>query len=125
MAFGALPPPFQSTPARFNLKAMMSCAVPGAMTEPLPVVCPRCSWVNRCSSSARANLAKCLLYAINGGRDEVSGDQVSPPMGAVEGECLEFEDVVEKYERMMDWLANVYVNAMNIIHYMHDKYAYE
>src|SRR5437773_10419067 len=74
---------------------------------------------------ARANLAKCLLYAINGGRDEISGDQVSPPMGAVQGECLEFEDVIEKYEKMMDWLANVYVNAMNIIHYMHDKYAYE
>jgi formate C-acetyltransferase len=74
---------------------------------------------------ARANLAKCLLYAINGGRDEISGDQVSPPMGAVSGEWLEFEDVIEKYEEMMDWLAKVYVNAMNVIHYMHDKYAYE
>jgi formate C-acetyltransferase len=74
---------------------------------------------------ARANLAKCLLYAINGGRDEISGDQVSPPMGAVSGEWLEFEDVIEKYEEMMNWLAKVYVNAMNIIHYMHDKYAYE
>jgi formate C-acetyltransferase len=74
---------------------------------------------------ARANLAKCLLYAINGGRDEISGDQVGPPLGAVQGECLEFEDVLEKYEKMMDWLANVYVNALNIIHYMHDKYAYE
>jgi len=74
---------------------------------------------------ARANLAKCLLYAINGGRDEISGDQVGPVMGAVQGEILEFDDVIEKYEKMMDWLANVYVNAMNIIHYMHDKYAYE
>jgi formate C-acetyltransferase len=74
---------------------------------------------------ARANLAKCLLYAINGGRDEISGDQVGPPLGAVQGECLEFEDVIEKYEKMMDWLANVYVNTMNVIHYMHDKYAYE
>ncbi len=74
---------------------------------------------------ARANLAKCLLYAINGGRDEISGDQVGPPMGAVQGETLEFDDVIEKYEKMMDWLANVYVNAMNIIHYMHDKYSYE
>jgi formate C-acetyltransferase len=74
---------------------------------------------------ARANLAKCLLYAINGGRDEISGDQVGPDLGAVQGETLEFDDVIEKYEKMMDWLARVYVNAMNIIHYMHDKYAYE
>jgi formate C-acetyltransferase len=74
---------------------------------------------------ARANLAKCLLYAINGGRDEIGGDQVGPVMGAVQDEILEFDDVIEKYEKMMDWLANVYVNAMNIIHYMHDKYAYE
>ena len=74
---------------------------------------------------ARANLAKCLLYAINGGRDEISGEQMAPNMGAVQGEALEFDDVMEKYEKMMDWLANVYVNAMNIIHFMHDKYAYE
>jgi formate C-acetyltransferase len=74
---------------------------------------------------ARANLAKCLLYAINGGRDELTGEQVGPPNGAVEGEYLEFDDVVDRFEKMMDWLADVYVNAMNIIHYMHDKYAYE
>jgi formate C-acetyltransferase len=74
---------------------------------------------------ARANLAKCLLYAINGGRDEVSGEQVGPALGAAEGEYLEFDDVVERFERMMDWLAGVYVSAMNVIHYMHDKYAYE
>src|SRR4030095_84137 len=74
---------------------------------------------------ARPNLAKCLLYAINGGRDEISGDQVSPHMGAIQGETLEFDEVLEKYEKMMAWVANVYVNAMNIIHYMHDKYAYE
>jgi formate C-acetyltransferase len=74
---------------------------------------------------ARANLAKCLLYAINGGRDEVSGEQVAPRLGAVEGELLELDDVVARFERMMDWLAGVYVNAMNVIHYMHDKYAYE
>jgi formate C-acetyltransferase len=74
---------------------------------------------------ARANLAKCLLYAINGGRDEISGEQVAPVMGAVQGETLDFDDVIEKFERMMDWLAGVYVNAMNIIHFMHDKYAYE
>ena len=74
---------------------------------------------------ARANLAKCLLYAINGGRDEVSGKQVGPALGHVQGDVLEFEDVLGKFEEMMDWLAGVYVNAMNIIHYMHDKYAYE
>jgi formate C-acetyltransferase len=74
---------------------------------------------------ARANLAKCLLYAINGGRDEISGEQVGPALGAVGGDVLEFDDVTARFERMMDWLAGVYVNAMNVIHYMHDKYAYE
>lgn len=74
---------------------------------------------------ARANLAKCLLYAINGGRDEVSGEQIAPAFPAVSGDYLEFDDVLGKYERMMDWLAGVYVSAMNVIHYMHDKYAYE
>ena len=74
---------------------------------------------------ARANMAKCLLYALNGGRDEITGEQVAPAFGAVKGEYLDFDDVMDKFERMMDWLAGVYVNAMNIIHYMHDKYAYE
>ena len=74
---------------------------------------------------ARANLAKCLLYSINGGRDEITGEQVGPEIGAVEGEYLDFDDVVDRFEKMMEWLAGVYVNAMNIIHYMHDKYAYE
>jgi formate C-acetyltransferase len=74
---------------------------------------------------ARANLAKCLLYAINGGRDEISGDQIGPTFEPVKGDVLEFDDVIDKFEKMMDWLAGVYVNAMNIIHYMHDKYAYE
>jgi formate C-acetyltransferase len=74
---------------------------------------------------ARANLAKCLLYAINGGRDELTGEQVGPILGAVMGEYLDFDDVLDKYENMMEWLAGVYVNAMNIIHYMHDKYAFE
>jgi formate C-acetyltransferase len=74
---------------------------------------------------ARANLAKCLLYAINGGRDEVSGAQVGPKLGAVQGDHLDFDDVQDRFEKMMDWLAGVYVNAMNVIHYMHDKYAYE
>ena len=74
---------------------------------------------------ARANLAKCLLYAINGGRDEISGEQIGPAVAPVQGDYLEFNDVITRYESMMDWLAGVYVNAMNIIHYMHDKYAYE
>ena len=73
---------------------------------------------------ARANLAKCLLYAINGGRDEITGDQVGPT-GGVKDEYLDFNEVIDKFEKMMEWLAGVYVNAMNIIHYMHDKYAYE
>jgi formate C-acetyltransferase len=74
---------------------------------------------------ARANLAKCLLYAINGGRDEITGEQIAPKFEPVKGDYLEFDDVREKFERMMDWLASVYVSAMNVIHYMHDKYAYE
>ena len=74
---------------------------------------------------ARTNMAKCFLYAINGGRDELNGKQVGPAMEPVKGEYLEIEDVVDRFEAMMDWLAGVYVNAMNIIHYMHDKYAYE
>src|SRR5687767_14575657 len=74
---------------------------------------------------ARANLAKCLLYAINGGRDELTGKQVGPKSDPIKGDYLEFDDVLRRFERMMEWLANVYVNAMNIIHYMHDKYAYE
>ena len=74
---------------------------------------------------ARANLAKCLLYAINGGRDERTGDQVAPRYEPVTSEYLDYDEVVEKYEQMMRWLAKVYVNALKIIHYMHDKYAYE
>ena len=74
---------------------------------------------------ARANLAKCLLYAINGGVDEVSKKQVGPKYRPVEGDYLDYDDVVAKYEDMMSWLAGVYVNALNIIHYMHDKYSYE
>src|SRR4051794_26226479 len=74
---------------------------------------------------ARANIAKCLLYAMNGGRDEITGEQIGPELGSVQGEYLDFDDVIDRFERMMDWLARVYVNAMNIIHYMHDKYAYE
>ena len=74
---------------------------------------------------ARANLAKCLLYAINGGRDEISGKQVGPEMPPLTGEVLDFDQVVDRLEKMMDWLAGTYVSAMNAIHYMHDKYAYE
>ncbi|WP_352421927.1 formate C-acetyltransferase [Proteiniphilum sp.] len=74
---------------------------------------------------ARANLAKCLLYAINGGRDEKSGVQVAPKFEAITSEYLDYDEVMAKFEQMMRWLAKVYVNALKIIHYMHDKYAYE
>ncbi|WP_455039728.1 formate C-acetyltransferase [Lancefieldella rimae] len=74
---------------------------------------------------ARANLAKCLLYAINGGRDEKTGDQIGPRFQPVEGDYLDFDDVMSKYLDMMNWLAGVYVNTLNAIHYMHDKYSYE
>ena len=74
---------------------------------------------------ARVNVAKTLLYALNGGRDEISGEQVGPKFAPVTGEYLDYNDVKERYERMMDWLAKTYVNALNVIHYMHDKYAYE
>lgn len=74
---------------------------------------------------ARANLAKCLLYAINGGVDEVSKKQVGPKFRPITSEYLDFDEVMEKYNDMMKWLAGVYVNALNIIHYMHDKYCYE
>ena len=74
---------------------------------------------------ARANLAKCLLYAINGGRDEKSGDQVGPKYQPILSEYLDYNEVMEKYDRMMDWLADIYVNILNLIQYMHDKYYYE
>lgn len=74
---------------------------------------------------ARANLAKCLLYAINGGRDEISGKQVAPAAEPVQGDYLDFDDVLERFDKTMDWLAETYVTAMNCIHYMHDKYSYE
>lgn len=74
---------------------------------------------------ARANLAKCLLYALNGGVDEVSHKQIGPKYRPVEGDTLDFDDVMSKYKDMMKWLAGVYVNTLNIIHYMHDKYCYE
>jgi formate C-acetyltransferase len=74
---------------------------------------------------ARVNLAKALLYAINGGRDEVSGDQVAPPSPPVTSEELDYDEVFAKFDNMMEWLARTYVHAMNCIHYMHDKYFYE
>ena len=74
---------------------------------------------------ARANLAKCLLYAINGGVDEMTGKQVGPKYRPITSEYLDYDEVWDKYKDMMKWLAGVYVNALNIIHYMHDKYCYE
>ncbi len=74
---------------------------------------------------ARANLAKCLLYAINGGVDEVMKVQVGPKYRPVEGDYLDYDDVMDKYDQMMEWLAGLYVNTLNVIHFMHDKYSYE
>ena len=74
---------------------------------------------------ARCNLAKTLLYAINGGRDEISGKQVSPRFEPITSEYLDYDEVMSKFDTMMDWIARVYINALNIIHYMHDKYCYE
>jgi len=74
---------------------------------------------------ARANLAKCLLYAINGGRDEITGEQVGPDYAPITSEYLDYDELMYKFENMMRWLAKTYVNALKIIHYMHDKYDYE
>ncbi|MEU4769073.1 formate C-acetyltransferase [Actinosynnema sp. NPDC023794] len=74
---------------------------------------------------ARVNLAKALLYAINGGRDEMTGEQVAPHRPPIGGEYLDYDEVRAAFDRMLDWLARTYVDALNIIHYMHDKYAYE
>ena len=74
---------------------------------------------------ARANLAKALLYAINGGRDEKTGDQVGPELVAVRSKQLNYDEVMRKFEVICDWLASLYVNTLNVIHYMHDKYDYE
>ena len=74
---------------------------------------------------ARANLAKCLNYAINGGVDMKSGDQVGPAYQPITSEYLDYDEVMAKYDKMMDWLAGLYVNTLNLIHYMHDKYYYE
>ncbi|GAA0223151.1 formate C-acetyltransferase [Cryptosporangium japonicum] len=74
---------------------------------------------------ARVNVAKALLYALNGGRDEMSGEQVGPESEPVAGHVLDYDDVRARFDRMLDWLAETYVDALNVIHYMHDKYAYE
>ena len=74
---------------------------------------------------ARVNLVKTLLYALNGGRDEITGDQVGPKLEPVTGDLLSYDDVMKRLDPMLDWLAKTYVNALNVIHYMHDKYAYE
>jgi formate C-acetyltransferase len=74
---------------------------------------------------ARANLAKALLYAINGGRDEITGEQIAPEFAPVVGEYLEYDEVMRKFDQILEWLSRLYVNALNIIHYMHDKYCFE
>lgn len=74
---------------------------------------------------ARVNLAKALLYAINGGKDEKSGEQIAPHYAPITGDVLDYDEVMARFDLMMDWLAKVYVNTLNVIHYMHDKYCYE
>jgi len=74
---------------------------------------------------ARANLAKALLYSINGGRDEISGKQITPPFGAITSEYLDYDEVRLKFDNIMEYLAKIYIKALNMIHYMHDKYSYE
>ena len=74
---------------------------------------------------ARANLAKCLLYAINGGVDEKSHEQCGPNYAPITSEYLNYDEVLPKYVQMLDWLAGLYVNVLNLIQYMHDKYYYE
>ncbi len=74
---------------------------------------------------ARVNLAKALLYAVNGGRDEMTGEQIASPTPPLTGEYLDHEELAKAYDHVLDWLARTYVNALNVIHYMHDKYAYE
>lgn len=74
---------------------------------------------------ARCNLAKALLYAINGGRDEITGEQIGPLFSPIETEYLDYDDVMKRFDMVLDWVARLYMNTLNIIHYMHDKYAYE
>ncbi|MBR3132546.1 MAG: formate C-acetyltransferase [Clostridia bacterium] len=74
---------------------------------------------------ARCNLAKSLLYAINGGRDEITGKQVAPKFEAITSDYLDYDEVMEKFDNIMEWVSKIYINALNIIHYMHDKYCYE
>ncbi|HHV71901.1 MAG TPA: formate acetyltransferase, partial [Clostridia bacterium] len=74
---------------------------------------------------ARCNLPKALLLALNGGKDELSGKQVAPPLPAITGEVLDYDQVMERFNLLQDWLVELYVNTLNVIHYMHDKYAYE
>ena len=96
------------------------------MTTPSPAVCPPWRWANRCSSSAPgANIAKCLLYAINGGVDERTGETVVPGIRPILDEVLSYEAVRANYEQVLSYAAELYADTVNIIHYMHDKYAYE
>lgn len=74
---------------------------------------------------ARANLAKALLYAINGGKDEKTGEQIAPVSEPVQGDYLDFDDVWGKFDKICNWLSELYINTLNVIHYMHDKYCYE
>jgi formate C-acetyltransferase len=115
----------RSTPARSSSKATRSCARPGATTAPSPAASRRCSSASRCSSSAPAPTSPrpALCDQRRPRRDFRQAGR--PPTEPVQGDYLDFDDVLERFDKTMDWLAGVYVTAMNVIHYMHDKYAYE
>ena len=123
---GASPPRSPSTPARSSSRATRSCAARGATTGRSRAACRRCWSASRCSSSAPAptSPSACSTPSTAGGTKSAA-NRSARRSSRCRATYLEFDDVLEKFERMMDWLAGVYVNAMNIIHYMHDKYAYE
>lgn len=83
------------------------------------------NWKANAIFGARANIAKALLYAINGGKDEITGKQVTPMYAPITSEYLDYDEVVAKYDQMLDYVAKIYIKALNAIHYMHDKYSYE
>ena len=120
------PPRSRSTPARSSSRATRSCAAPGATTARSPAACRRCWSASRCSSSAPAPTSPSACSTRStAAATRSAASRSARRRSRSQGEYLDFDDVLDKFEKMMDWLAGVYVNAMNVIHYMHDKYAYE
>jgi formate C-acetyltransferase len=124
--FAASRPRSRSTRAHCSSRATRSCTAPGATTARSRAASRRCAWASRCSSSAPAPISPSACSTrSNGGRDEVSGEQVAPPFAPVEGDYLEFDDVLERFERMMEWLASPTVSAMKRDPLHARQYAYE